>query len=99
MEIFFMFGKYNPEALREMSIQRTEQVLEEIKNLGGRVNSMHAILGDYDLLFCVNLPGLDAAMKASVALTKATSISFTTYPAITVEAFDRIMANAYAFKS
>ena len=99
MEVFFMFGKYNPEALREMSIQRTDQVLQEIRNLGGHVNSMHALLGEYDLLFCVNLPGLDAALKASVVLTKITQISFTTYPAITVEAFDRIMANAFAFGS
>jgi uncharacterized protein with GYD domain len=92
MEIFFMFGKYNAQSLKEMSYQRTEQVIREIEGLGGKVNAMHALLGKYDLLFCVNLPGLDAAMKASVLLTKATGISFTTYPAITVEAFDKMIA-------
>ena len=92
MEIFFMFGKYNAKALKEMSYQRTEQIIKEIEGLGGKMNAMHALLGEYDLLFCVNLPGLDAAMKASILLTKATEISFTTYPAVTVEAFDKMMS-------
>ena len=91
MEIFFMFGKYSPIALKEMSIKRTEQIKKEIEDLGGKINAMHVLLGEYDLLFCVNLPSLDTALKASVAITKATGISFTTYPAVTVEAFDKMM--------
>jgi uncharacterized protein with GYD domain len=54
---------------------------------------MHALLGQFDLCFCVKLPDVEAAMKASVTLTRLTGISFTTCPAVTVETFDRIVAD------
>lgn len=92
MTTFFMFGKYNADAIKGISINRTQQAIDEIKKLGGEVNAMHALLGEYDLLFCINLPDINAAMKASVALTKLTGISFNTCPAISVEAFDQVMS-------
>jgi len=52
---------------------------------------MHVLLGEYDLLFCVALPGIEEAMKASVTLSKLTGIAFTTCPAITVETFDSLV--------
>jgi uncharacterized protein with GYD domain len=58
MTTFFMFGKYSVEAIKQMSIARTQQVLSEVKKLGGEVTAMHALLGEYDLLFCVTLPGV-----------------------------------------
>jgi hypothetical protein len=36
MKTFFMFGKYTAEAIREMSVERTQRVISEIKNLGVR---------------------------------------------------------------
>ena len=92
MATFFLFGKYSSEAIREMSIERTQQAVGEIKKLGGEVQAMHALLGEYDLLFCVTLPGIEAAIKASAAINKLTGISFTTCPAITVETFDQLMS-------
>jgi uncharacterized protein with GYD domain len=91
MATFFMFGKYNSEAIKNISIERTQQAIDEIKKLGGNVMAMHVLLGKYDLLFCVSLPGIDEAIKASVTLSKLTGISFTTCPAITVEAFDQVI--------
>ena len=93
MTTFFMFGKYSAEAIKEMSIERTQQVVGEIKKLGGEITAMHALLGQYDLLFCVNLPDCENAIKASVALSKLTDISFTTCPAVTVETFDQLMSD------
>jgi hypothetical protein len=55
---------------------------------------MHALLGPYDLLFCVTLPGIDDAIKASVALSDQTGISFTTCPAVTVETFDELVKSS-----
>jgi len=92
MPIFFMFGKYTSKAIEEISAERTEQAVNEIKKLGGAVNAMHVLLGEYDLVFCVTLPGIDEAIKASLTLSKLTGISFTTCPAVTVEAFDRLVA-------
>ena len=92
MPIFFMFGKYTSKAIEEISAERTEQAVNEIKKLGGAVNAMHVLLGEYDLVFCVTLPGIDEAIKASLTLSKLTGISFTTCPAVTVEAFDKLVA-------
>ena len=91
MAIFFMFGKYTTEAIKEISIERTQLAVSEIKKLGGEIIAMHALLGEYDLLFCVSLPGIEEAIKASVALQKSTGISFSSCPAVTVEAFDQLM--------
>lgn len=94
MATFFMFGKYTPEARREISAERTQQAVKAIQKLGGEVNAMHALLGPYDLLFCITLPGIDDAIKASVALSDLTGVSFTTCPAVTVEAFDDLVKSA-----
>ena len=92
MAIFFMLGKYTSEAVEKISAERTEQAVGEIRKLGGAVKGMYVLLGEYDLIFCVALPGVDEAIKASVALSKLTGIAFTTCPAVTVEAFDRLVA-------
>jgi len=92
MPTFFMFGKYNSNAIEKISAERTQQAVSEIKKLGGAVKAMHVLLGKYDLVFCVSLPGNEEAIKASVTLSKLTGIAFTTCPAVTVEAFDRLVA-------
>jgi uncharacterized protein with GYD domain len=92
MGTFFMFGKYSSEALREISAERTDKAHSLIKKLGGEVISMYALVGEKDLVFIVNLPGIEQAMKASIALSKMTGISFTTSPAVTVEEFDKMIA-------
>jgi uncharacterized protein with GYD domain len=92
MATFHMFGKYTTKAVEKISAKRTQQAVDEIKKLGGEVMAMYVLLGEYDLLFCVALPGIDEAVKASVTLSKLTAISFTTCPAVTVETFDRLVA-------
>jgi uncharacterized protein with GYD domain len=94
MGIFFMFGRYTAKAVEQISAERTQQAVGEIKKLGGDVKAMYVLLGKYDLLFCVALPGIDEAIKASVTLSKLTGISFTTCPAVSVEAFDRLVAGS-----
>jgi uncharacterized protein with GYD domain len=90
MTTFFMFGKYTSLAIKDISIQRTEQAIDAIQQLGGEVKGVYALLGEHDLLFCVNLPDVETAMRASVALTRLTGISFSTCPAVKVETFDRL---------
>ena len=45
MATFFMFGKYNNEAVKEISISRTDQAVTTVRELGGDVNGMYALLG------------------------------------------------------
>ena len=92
MATFLMFGKYSSEALKGMSAARTKKGTGVIKKFGGELNSMYALLGEYDLLIIATFPAVEGAMQASVALNKLTGISFTTIPAGTVEAFDKLMA-------
>jgi uncharacterized protein with GYD domain len=91
MAIFLMFGKYSAEATRGISAKRTEEAAGVIKKFGGEVKSMYALLGKKDLVFIVTFPGIEQAMKTSVALSKLTGISFTTLPAVTIEDFDKMM--------
>jgi uncharacterized protein with GYD domain len=91
MAVFFMFGKYSGEAIKGIGAKRTEKAVELIKKLGGEVKSMYALLAEQDLVLIVSFPGVEEAMKASVALAKLTGIAFTTAPAVSVEEFDRMM--------
>jgi uncharacterized protein with GYD domain len=91
MELFIMFGKYSSEAVKEMSPQRTAKAISLVKKFGGEIKAMYALLGEKDLVLILTLPGIQQAMKASLALSKATGISFTTAPAVTVEEFDKLI--------
>ncbi|MHA2047928.1 MAG: GYD domain-containing protein [Planctomycetota bacterium] len=92
MATFFMFGKYSFEALKEMSAERTDKAVSLIKKFGGELNSMYALLGEQDLVLIVDFPELEQAIKASVALTKMTGVSFTSSPAVPVEDFDKMIS-------
>jgi len=91
MATFFMFGKYSSGAMKGMSSKRTEEARSLIKKFGGEVEAMYSLLGETDLVIILTFPGIEEAMKASVALSKMTGISFTTSPAVTVEEFDKLM--------
>jgi len=91
MAKFLMLGKYSNEATKGISGERTKKVVGAIEKAGGKIDYMYALLGAYDLAFVVDFPGVKDAMKASIALTKATDIGFSTMPAITVEEFDKIV--------
>jgi uncharacterized protein with GYD domain len=91
MATFVMLGKYSPEALKQMSAQRTKKALKLIQQHNGTVEKMYATLGRYDLLLIVAFPSLEDAMKAAVGLSKLTGIGFTTSPAIDVEEFDKLV--------
>lgn len=92
MGTFFMFGRYTTESIQKISAERTQAAVNEIKRLGGEVNAMHVLLGQYDLMICVKLASIEDAVKASVALAKLTGIAFITCPAIEVEIFDQLVA-------
>ena len=92
MDLFIMFGKYSAEAVKGISPQRTAKAVSLVKKLGGDIKAMYALLGEKDVLVILTLPGVQEAMKASLALSKLTGISFTTSPAITVEDFDKLVS-------
>lgn len=94
MTTFFMFGKYSQEAVKGVSSERTRKAVETVTKLGGKVNSMYVLMGENDLVLIVEFPAIGEALKASIALNKLTGIAFSTYPAMTVEQFDKLIAGA-----
>ncbi|MBN2579067.1 MAG: GYD domain-containing protein [Pirellulales bacterium] len=92
MATFILTGKYTPQALKDISPDRTKKALSVIKENQGAVQMMYATLGQNDLVFLLDFPGLEEAMKTSVALSKLTGIGFTTTPAVTVDVFDKMTA-------
>ena len=91
MAKFFMYGKYTKDAIGGMSSDRTKKALDLIVMAGGKVNSVYALLGKYDLVLIADFPGIAEVMRASVMLNKLTNISFTSFPAIPIEEFDKII--------
>lgn len=92
MATYYMFGKYSQDAVQGISADRTKEAVSVIKKLGGKVNSMHVLLGRYDLVLVVTLPSAEKVVKASIELTRLTGIGFTTSEAIPVEKFDKLTA-------
>ena len=90
MATFFMFGKYSSEAANRISAERTEKAREAIEKLGGRVQEIYVLLGEYDLVIIADLPRMAEAMQASIALKRLTDISFFTAAAIPIEEFDEM---------
>lgn len=91
MATFIMFGKYTQEGLKGMSGARTKKAAALVQKAGGEVKAIYATLGECDLVCIAELPSVQAAMQASVGLSKMTGIAFTTAPAVTVDEFDQIM--------
>lgn len=91
MATFVMLGKYSVEGIKGITSERTKTVVDLIEKSGGKVNSVYALLGEYDLVFVIDFLGISQAMQASVNLAKMTGISFTTFPAVTVEEFDKLV--------
>jgi len=92
MATFLLTGKYAHEALAGASAVRTQQAIELIQEHGGKVEAMYATLGQNDLVFVLDFPDTEKAIKASVELSRLTKIAFTTSPAVSVEVFDKLMA-------
>ncbi|MEN3013636.1 MAG: GYD domain-containing protein [Endomicrobiia bacterium] len=91
MKKFIMLGKYSLEAIKGISALRTKKVTSIIENNKGKLEAMYMLLGVYDLIFIVEFPSVENAIKSSVEITKLTGISFNTFPAVEVEEFDKLV--------
>ncbi len=90
MATFFLFGKYSAEAMKGISAERTKDAEKLVQELGGTVQGIYALLGDKDLVIIAELPGTEEAVRASIAINRATGIAFSTVPALPVSEFDQL---------
>jgi len=91
MATFLMTGRNSAETIKRISGERTTKGNEIIQQCGGKVLAVYATMGETDLLAIVEFPGVNEAIKASVALNKALGITFSTVPAIRLEDFDKLV--------
>jgi len=92
MTTFIMTGRYSVDAVKQISASRTGKGTRIIGQCGGKVVAIYATMGCTDLLVIAEFPGVAEAVKASVALCKATGISFATVPALAVGEFDKLVS-------
>ncbi len=88
---FVMLGRYSLKGLEGASAQRTKKANAIVEKAGGRVESIFALMGKYDLVIIADFPAVPAAMKASIDIGKLTGISFHSLPAVPVDEFDRLI--------
>ncbi|HMP89832.1 MAG TPA: GYD domain-containing protein [Kiritimatiellia bacterium] len=91
MALYMMLGKYSHGAVREINAARTKEAVGVIEKMNGQVVSMYAMLGMYDVVMVVNLPGNREAMEVSVGVSRITGIQFVTGPVIPVDRFDEMV--------
>jgi uncharacterized protein with GYD domain len=89
---YLLFGKYSSNALKNASATRTRKAEHLIGRFRGKVKAMYALIGQYDLLIVVDLPGVEEVIKVSTGLMELTGITFTTVPAISVNEFDKLIS-------
>ena len=91
MSLYLMFGKYTQESINGLSAERSKKAAQVIGDAGGEIKAGYALLGETDLVLVTDFPNSEAAMKASLGLTKFMAISFATSPAVSIEEFDKLI--------
>jgi len=92
MKTFLMFGKSSSNKLREISLKYRAEVVSLVGNFQGDVRSMYIMLREKYLVRILAFPEIKRAMKAAIALSKLTGISFRILPAVLVDEFSELMA-------
>jgi len=92
MPAYILLGKYTAEGVKGISSERTQKGNELVEKLGGKVEQMYAVIGEYDLVFHVQFPDNQTAIQGSVELSQLTGIDFLTMPAVPVVEFDKLVS-------
>jgi uncharacterized protein with GYD domain len=71
--------------------ERLQEVNREIEAMGARVTQQYAVLGGYDFINILEAPDNETIARISVELGSRGTVSLTTLPALTVEAFTQML--------
>jgi hypothetical protein len=85
MGTFFIFGKASPKEFKEIGLKYGAETVRLVRNLGGDIRSMGMMLGGNNLFIILSFPGPKEALKAAIALSKMTGISFQTVPTVPID--------------
>ncbi len=71
--------------------ERIKEVNEEVENMGGKIVSQYALLGEYDFLNIVEAPDNETVEKISLDLASRGTVRIKTLPAVEIDRFiDRV---------
>jgi uncharacterized protein with GYD domain len=71
--------------------ERLQEVNREIEAMGARVVQQYAVLGGYDFINILEAPDNETVARISVELGSRGTVSLTTLPALTVDAFTQML--------
>ena len=89
MATYILLSTLTPEGRRTMhsNPDRLIEVDKEIEQFGCKVLAQYAVLGPYDFVSVVEAPDNETVAHLSVDLGSRGTVSLTTLPAMTIEAF------------
>ena len=89
MATYILLSTLTPEGRRTMhnNPDRLIEVDKEIEQFGCKILAQYAVLGPYDFVSVVEAPDNETVAHLSVDLGSRGTVSLTTLPAMTIEAF------------
>ena len=89
MATYILLSTLTPEGRRTMhsNPDRLIEVDKEIEQFGCKVLAQYAVLGPYDFVSIIEAPDNETVAHLSVDLGSRGTVSLTTLPAMTIEAF------------
>ncbi len=89
MQKFLLLGRYSAQGLKGASAARSKKAVAVVRKNRGRINAIFALVGNYDLAILAEFPQVPNLMRAVIGLSKLTGVTFASYPAVSLEEFDR----------
>ena len=74
--------------------ERLAEVNKEVESMGARVVSQYAVLGGYDFVNVIDAPSNEVMARLSMELGSRGTIKITTFPAIAIDEYIRMMGSA-----
>jgi uncharacterized protein with GYD domain len=94
---------YTAEGLRGLQKDkgsgRRQAAASALESVGGRLESMHFALGDYDVVIIADLPDQLSATAVAIAACSSGMVRSKTTPLLSVEETDEALAKTVTFRA
>ena len=102
MAKFMITGSYTAEGLqglhKDKASGRRRAVREALESVGGKLESMHYALAEYDVVIIADLPDVVAVSALSLAASATGLVHTRTTALLTIEETDKALATAVKFR-
>jgi uncharacterized protein with GYD domain len=102
MSKYLIQASYTAEGLRglqkDKASGRREAVASALEALGGKLESMHYTLGEYDVIVVADVPDQSSITAFSVAVSASGLVRTKTTPLLTVEETDQALQKEVSYR-